>query len=108
MRLFSTVKVDGLSMAPTFIPGDVLYVRWFSRKGAKASSLKVGEIVILERDEQPGVFYIKRINQIAAEGIWFKSENPKGTDSNTWGWVPPHAVKAKHLFRVKKAKREQE
>jgi hypothetical protein len=92
-------------MAPTFIPGDVLYVRWFSRKGAKASLLKVGEVVILERDEQPGVFYIKRISQISAEGIWFSSENPNGTDSNTWGWVPPHAVKAKHLFRIKRAMR---
>jgi len=107
VRLFSTVKVDGLSMAPVFIPGDVLYVRWFSRKGANASALKVDDIVILERDEQPGVFYIKRITQIAAEGIWCKSENPKGTDSTTWGWLPPHAIKAKHLFRVKKAKRDE-
>lgn len=95
-------------MAPVFIPGDVLYVRWFSRKGAKASALKVDDIVILERDEQPGVFYIKRIAQIAAEGIWCTSENPKGTDSTTWGWLPPHTVKAKHLFRVKKAKRDEQ
>lgn len=93
-------------MAPALIPGDVLYVRWFSKKGATAKALKVGEIVILERDQQPGVFYIKRITQIAAEGIWLKSENPKGTDSTTWGWVAPHEVKAKHLFRIKKAKRE--
>jgi phage repressor protein C with HTH and peptisase S24 domain len=93
-------------MAPTFIPGDQLYVRWYSRKGAKASALAVGNIVILERDEQPGVFYIKRITQIAAEGIWVKSDNPKGTDSSTWGWLPPHYVKAKYLFRTKKAKRE--
>lgn len=105
MRLFSIVKVEGESMAPTLIPGDALYVRWFSRKGAKASAVKVGEIVILEREEQPGVFYIKRIEKIAAEGVWFKSENPKGTDSTTWGWVPPSAIKAKYLFRTKKAQR---
>jgi phage repressor protein C with HTH and peptisase S24 domain len=106
VRLFGTVEVDGLSMAPTFIPGDQLYVRWYSRKGAKASALAVGNIVILERDEQPGVFYIKRITQIAAEGIWVQSDNPKGTDSTKWGWLPPHAVKAKYLFRTRKAKRE--
>jgi phage repressor protein C with HTH and peptisase S24 domain len=93
-------------MAPTFIPGDQLYVRWFSRKGAKASNLAVNSIVILERDEQPGVLYIKRITQIAAEGIWVKSDNPKGTDSTKWGWLPPHAVKAKYLFRTKKAPRD--
>jgi hypothetical protein len=51
-------------MAPTFIPGDQLYIRWYSRKGAKASALAVDNIVILERDEQPGVFYIKRISEI--------------------------------------------
>ena len=107
MRLFSTVKVDGPSMAPALIPGDVLYVRWFSKKGAKAKALSVGEIVILERDEQPGVFYIKRIEKIEPAGIWLKSENPKGTDSTTWGWIPPHAIKAKHMFRIKKAKRKE-
>ncbi len=106
MRLFGTVEVDGLSMAPTFIPGDQLYVRWFSRKGAKASALAIGNIVILERDEQPGIFYIKRITQITDEGIWVKSENPQGTDSSTWGWLPPHSVKAKYLFRTKKAHRD--
>jgi phage repressor protein C with HTH and peptisase S24 domain len=106
VRLFGTVEVDGLSMAPTFIPGDQLYVRWYSRKGAKASALAAGNIVILERDEQPGVFYIKRITQIAAEGIWVQSDNPKGTDSTKWGWLPPHTVKAKYLFRTRKAKRE--
>jgi hypothetical protein len=65
----------------------------------------VNSIVILERDEQPGVLYIKRITQIAAEGIWVKSDNPEGTDSTKWGWLPPHAVKAKYLFRTKKAPR---
>jgi phage repressor protein C with HTH and peptisase S24 domain len=92
-------------MAPTLIPGDQLYVRWFPSKGAKSSALAVNTIVILERDEQPGVFYIKRITQIAPEGIWVKSDNPEGTDSTTWGWLPPHAVKAKYLFRTKKAPR---
>lgn len=92
-------------MAPTFIPGDQLFLRWFSPNGAKASALAVDDIVILERDEQPGIFYIKRITQITPEGIWVKSDNPQGTDSTKWGWLPLHTVKAKYLFRRKKAPR---
>jgi phage repressor protein C with HTH and peptisase S24 domain len=106
VRVFGTIKVDGLSMAPTFIPGDQLCVRWFSPKGGKVSALAVGTIVILERDEQPGIFYLKRVAEITDAGIWVTSENPQGRDSSTWGWMPPHYIKAKYLFRIKKAHRD--
>ena len=94
-------------MAPTFIPGDQLYVRWYSRKGAKASALAVGNIVILERDEQPGVFYIKRLTEVRPESyqIFVSSDNPEGTDSRQWGWLPVLSVRAKVVSRVRVAKK---
>jgi hypothetical protein len=69
----------------------------------------VGDAVVLERAEQPGIFYIKRISEIDETAdkypkIYVLSDNPDGSDSRTWGWLPLHYVKARVEFRVKKKK----
>jgi hypothetical protein len=69
--------------------------------------IKAGDVVVIERDEQPGIFYVKRISETRASGghmptIFVLSDNVAGTDSRTWGWLPITAVRAKIAFRMKR------
>ena len=104
------VKVEGPSMEPSLYSGDWLVVRWFSPKPhVKAKPLvHSGDIVLVERFEQPGIFYIKRITatQGAADAglrLWVEGDNPSGTDSRSWGWLEQGEISGKVLFRYKKS-----
>ena len=54
------VKVAGESMSPTYDNGDVLLVRWFD---AIPAELPLTTVVVIEREEMPGIFFIKRIQK---------------------------------------------
>ena len=100
------VQVAGNSMQPTFNPGDILLVRWLDRV---QEQLPLGSVVVIERDEMPGVFAIKRIQESHSGLYWVEGDNPDPqlsslmNDSRKWGYIPAHEVKAKLLFRVKRA-----
>ena len=105
---FGTVGVSGDSMAPTYSDGDWLLVHW---RGNPEGALyaKPGNVVVIERDEQPGIFYVKRISDITrgADGkirANVSSDNPAGTDSRNWGSLHCHEIKARCIGRVKKRK----
>ena len=121
MAKYASVRVEGNSMAPTYNDGDWLMARWADYWVARnlltkqlhslrlLSSLAVGDAVVIEREEQPGIYYVKRIADVREpEGefpmIYVLSDNPEGTDSRTWGWLPIHYVKARVEFRVKRVK----
>jgi phage repressor protein C with HTH and peptisase S24 domain len=102
--------LDGDSMEPTYRSGDWLLGRWAKYSLTGWNRIKVGDVVVVERDEQPGIFYVKRVSETRASGghmptIYLLSDNPAGTDSRTWGWLPITAVRAKIEFRMKKARR---
>ena len=99
--------IEGDSMEPTYSAGDWLMGRWANYKLAGLNRIKVGDVVVIERDEQPGIFYVKRISEISstkgeASTVYLLSDNPAGTDSRTWGWIPVTAVRAKIQFRMKR------
>ncbi len=119
MAKYASVRVEGNSMAPTYNDGDWLMARWADYSMARnlltkllhriQSSLAVGDAVVIEREEQPGVYYVKRIADVREPEcelpmIYVLSDNPEGTDSRTWGWLPLHYVKARIEFRVKRVK----
>jgi len=119
MAKYASVRVEGNSMAPTYNDSDWLMARWADYSMARnlltkllhrlLSSLAAGDIVVIEREEQPGIFYVKRIADVRElKGelpmIYVLSDNPEGTDSRTWGWLPIHYVKARVEFRVKRVK----
>jgi hypothetical protein len=106
-------------MAPTYNDGDWLMARWADYSTARnlltkllhrlLSSLDVGDVVVIEREEQPGIYYVKRIADLREPEcelpmIYVLSDNPEGTDSRTWGWLPLPYVKARVEFRVKRVK----
>lgn len=118
-KRFSTVLVEGESMLPTYAPGDWLMANWgnyalraqtFSVMNVLGNlfgdRVKVGDVVVIERPEYPGIFYVKRITEAKDESnqIFVSSDNPEGTDSRQWGWLPVTCVQAKVLSRVRRKK----
>jgi signal peptidase I len=132
----ATVLVEGNSMSPTYNAGDWLMARWADYSLASSATAKllhrlhigntvaVGDAVVIERAEQPGIYYIKRIDavKVAAdlsksksnqsgnalekdELVFLRSDNPEGTDSRTWGWLPIESIKARVEFRVKRSQK---
>ena len=115
-KKYSTVLVEGDSMEPTYSAGDWLMAKWgdYALKSPGLSlgnlfgdRIEVGDIAVIERPEQPGIFYVKRVTEVRHESnqIFVSSDNPIGTDSRQWGWLPVLSVKAKVLSRVRRGKK---
>ena len=107
MAKYASMLVEGDSMEPTYGAGDWLMGRWANYTLAGFNKVRAGDVVVIERDEQPGIFYVKRISDVRrSEGhmptIFLLSDNSAGTDSRQWGWLPITNVRAKILFRIKK------
>lgn len=88
-------------MAPTFNNGDYLLVLWLPEPPLRAP---LGSIAVIEREERPGIFLIKRIQKAHAGNYWVEGDNNVSTDSRTWGWISPHEVVGRVLFRYRKGK----
>ena len=89
--IFGRVIVDGTSMQPTYNPLDWLLVH-YGFFGKKYLFLRLGDVVVIERERQPGIFYVKRITEIkldsaGVESYYVRSDNESGTDSRTWGYL---------------------
>ena len=119
MRKYSTVIVEGESMQPTYAPGDWLMTKWAgfglrdSGRGLReilgnllGRRVTVGDVVVIERPEYPGIYYIKRISEVREDTnqVFVLSDNPEGTDSRDWGWLPVAAIQAKVVSRVRRSK----
>jgi signal peptidase I len=108
MAKYASMVVEGDSMEPTYRAGDWLMGRWANYKLGGWNRVRIGDVVVIERDEQPGIFYVKRVNQVRGSGknsseIFILSDNDAGTDSRQWGWLPVTSVRAKIQFRMKRA-----
>ena len=80
-------------MEPTYRPGDVLL--W--RRGGRP--LRSGDVVVVQL---PGgrPLGVKRLGDRLVEGWQLLSDNPVGTDSRSFGAVPPSAVRGRVLLRL--------
>lgn len=102
-------------MLPNYSAGDWLLARWgnyeLTNQANRTLSLwktrvKVGDVVVIERPEQPGIYYVKRIAEIeiAKNQIFLLSDNPQGRDSRQWGWLPASAIVANIITRVRRTR----
>jgi len=107
---FSTVKVSGSSMSPTFMPGDWLLVKSI---GSNSHPIKINQIYLVNDPERPGVKLLKRvkdieINQIAGDKFehkyWVEGDHPASTDSRKWGWLDESEVISRVVIRYRKGK----
>ena len=110
MRRFSTVKVSGSSMSPTFMPGDWLLVKSL---GGNSHPIKINQIYLVNDPERPGIKLLKRvkdieINQIAGDKFehkyWVEGDHPASTDSRKWGWLDESEVISRVVIRYRKGK----
>jgi len=97
------VRVSGESMEPNYSDGDVLLVRWFN---SAAPTIQLGTVVVVERDQMPGVFFIKRIQKSHGNAYWVEGDNrdpdveKRMNDSRSWGFIGAHEIRGKVLFRI--------
>jgi nickel-type superoxide dismutase maturation protease len=81
--MFFIRRVEGLSMAPTFLPGKIVFA-WRLRKP------RVGDVVIVRHHH---LELIKRISQIDDDRVYLLGDNPdESTDSREYGWLPTASV----------------
>jgi signal peptidase I len=104
--IFGRVIVEGTSMQPTYNPLDWLLVH-YGFLGKKYLFIRLGDVVVIEREKQPGIFYIKRVTEIALDGqgtksYYVRSDNESGTDSRTWGYLSEAEIIANVVMRIKK------
>jgi signal peptidase I len=107
MAKYASMIIEGDSMEPIYSAGDWLMGRWAKYKLTGLNRIKSGDVVVIERDEQPGIFYVKRISEVRKSGdgapaVYLLSDNSAGTDSRSWGWLPITNVRAKIVFRMKR------
>ena len=96
-RRLGTVAVAGDSMAPTYLAGDWLVVFW-------GGAFRKGQVVLVERENQPGVFLLKRVVGPLEAKIWVEGDNKmESTDSRHWGAIDQNEIVASVLFRFFKA-----
>ena len=85
------VIISGASMEPKFRDGRLLI---FHGPAKNPHSL-TGKVVLVVRENFPGVFFIKRVKSVTPEGIWVEGDNLEAsTDSRTWGYLQPHEIVA--------------
>lgn len=76
-------------MAPTLLPGDYLLTA--------RSRLRAGDVVVFEHPAIKGFHLVKRVHDVAPDGVFVVSDAPDPTtvDSRTFGTVP-----AAGMYRV--------
>ena len=103
-----TIEVSGSSMSPKYENGDWLIFRTlrYADLGRPPKLHKlialVGRVVVIERDEMPGILQIKRSLRVEDNALWVEGDNKfASTDSRNWGVVRPHELRGVVLFRYK-------
>jgi phage repressor protein C with HTH and peptisase S24 domain len=106
MSKFGTVKVAGQSMLPAYRDGDWLLVSWLdSAPGLEAvGNSLISKVVVIEREERPGIFLVKRVQKFHAGNYWVQGDNEESTDLRTWGWIAPSEIVGRVLFRYRRNK----
>ncbi|CAB5042577.1 unannotated protein [freshwater metagenome] len=104
MSKFGTVKVAGQSMLPAYSDGDWLLVSWLDAvpDSEAAGNSLISKVVVVEREERPGIFLVKRVQKFHAGNYWVQGDNSESTDSRTWGWIAPSEIVGRVLFRYRK------
>ena len=94
-------------MLPAYRDGDWLFISWLgTAPGSETVALSlVSKVVVVEREERPGIFLIKRVQKFHAGNYWVQGDNEESTDSRSWGWIPANEVVGVVLMRIKKSRK---
>ena len=94
------VDVEGKSMEPTLRHGQRIWVRIFKEAPSAQQVLALrGRIILIEREEYPGILLIKRLEKVHGDLIWIEGDNKDPSlaelqhDSRKFGWLPRECVR---------------
>lgn len=80
-------------MEPTLNEGDWIIAR-------RGGTVSVGDVVVLERPDRPGLLVVKRVAGVRPEGYWLLGDAPEwSTDSRHFGTV--REVLGRVVWRVR-------
>jgi signal peptidase I len=105
---FRFAEVNGISMAPTYLDGDLLLVRLFREPKVGIPLLTA---VLVERDALPGILFIKRIQKSHGDAYWVEGDNRDPRvgeliqDSRNWGYLGSHEIKGKVIIRIRRSRK---
>lgn len=89
----SRVVVQGDSMLPTLLEGDVL-VCIPVLPGVRTLLLRPGRIVVVRHPVRAKVLVVKRLTAVVGDRVEVQGDNRgASTDSRQWGWLPRAAVR---------------
>ena len=92
-------------MSPTLVEGDWLVVSWATEP--VVPDLQILKVYVIERADRPGIFVLKRVIELGSGEntgkVWVEGDNEASTDSRQWGWISESELRARVLFRFKKA-----
>ncbi|MEU6979866.1 MULTISPECIES: nickel-type superoxide dismutase maturation protease [unclassified Streptomyces] len=83
---FGIAEVTGVSMVPTLLHGDQLFVQYGAR-------LRPGNVAVLRHPLQQDLLIVKRLVERRDDGWWVLGDNPDAEgDSRVFGVVPAALV----------------
>lgn len=89
------VAIAGPSMEPTLRDGEW----WLARSGGPVA---VGDLVVLDSPEHPGLVLVKRVTRATDHGWWVEGDNPaESRDSRHFGAVDPGRIRGGLLVRYR-------
>jgi len=65
----------------------------------------VGKVVVIEREDKPGIFLVKRVQKFHSGKYWVEGDANESTDSRSWGWIAAEEIVGVVLFRYKRGKK---
>ena len=94
-------------MLPAYRDGDWLFVSWTEGAAGLATVGKsiVGKVVVIEREDKPGIFLVKRVQKFHSGKYWVEGDASESTDSRTWGWISSQEIIGIVLCRYKRGKK---
>ena len=94
-------------MLPAYRDGDWLFVSWTEGAAGLATvgNSIVGKVVVIEREDKPGIFLVKRVQKFHSGKYWVEGDANESTDSRSWGWIAAEEIVGVVLVRYKRGKK---
>lgn len=94
------VEIEGRSMEPTLKNGQKIWVRLFHSHPSSEYLVGIrGRVILVEREEYPGIFLLKRLEKVHGDLIWVEGDNKDSLiadlqhDSRKFGWLPRESMR---------------